>query len=155
MNKPKLNDKLINCVLEHIEREVKRKSNKYDQNNWGVVDWDLVDKAVESEDTSIDQRMCGSHGCFAGWACMLSMPLSQWRKVIDGEGTGSNFEWAEEGAKRLGLTPDERSFLFGGTNHKGGKAQLAVIKRRIRVIRESRESGKHIYHHPDFEECNL
>jgi hypothetical protein len=147
--KPKLNNKLINCVLEHIEHEVALGTEKYNQNNWGVIDWDKVDKAVkEGEDTEVNQTMCGTSACFAGWACMLSTPLKEWRKIM-----GRGIEWHNEGQKRLGLTGDESALLFGGTDAHGGKRQLEIIKLRLKVIRESRERGVPLYQHSDYEDC--
>jgi hypothetical protein len=142
-----LNEKLLSCVLEHIEREVQEGSGKYNQNNWGRIDWTLVDKALaEGEDTSIDQTKCGTAACVAGWACMLSTPLGEWRRLM----SHNYFDWPTEGQKRLGLTALEADYLFTATDSGRGHEQLEIVKGRIRVIRECREKGVLLYAHKDF-----
>jgi hypothetical protein len=144
-----LNEKLLNCVLEHIEREVERGSTKYNQNDWGVVNWSLVAKAEavgEDEACDIDQTMCGSGACFAGWACMLSMPVKEWRKTMHADA----FSWHLEGQRRLGLTHEESNFLFAGTNLSNRQTQLNIVKERVEVIRECRKTGAALRYHPKF-----
>jgi hypothetical protein len=58
---PKLNDKLINKVLEHITKF----PESYDQN-------DVASPCNVSKGTP-----CGAMGCFGGWAILLGVPRKQ------------------------------------------------------------------------------
>jgi hypothetical protein len=59
---PELNEKLIACVLEHIENH----PEEYEQNDWLSV-----------LDLREDGEYCGTRGCFAGWAVALSTPVEK------------------------------------------------------------------------------
>lgn len=153
--KPKLNEKLINCVLRHIEREVEKGSGAYNQNTWAEI-------AVSNRQGVALQ--CGTQGCFAGWACLLSTPRSEWIKafdmVIDEDHAGYEgnhhtryhvpFDFSGEAAAKLGLTRHEALYLFDGADGTCHQ-QLDKIKGRLKVIRESRDCGGDISDHGDYE----
>ena len=62
MSIPPLNEKLIACVLEHIENNPK----EWDQSEW-------LDCRGDAQN-----GWCGTTGCFAGWAVALSTPPEKW-----------------------------------------------------------------------------
>lgn len=130
-NTPKLNDKLINCVLEHIEREVKKGSGAYTQNRWAEI-------AIGSRQQPVK---CGTTGCFAGWACLLSTPLTKWHETFapdgDIEEVNDRYNWSSVAAKKLGLTGDESVYLFDSAEG-GPSGQLNTIKERLANIRKAR-----------------
>lgn len=158
--KPKLNEKLINCVLRHIEREVEKGSGAYNQNTWAEI-------AVSNRQGVALQ--CGTQGCFAGWACLLSTPKSEWlsafgfddmesdewNAVGGGKGylrysTNGGFDFPKEAAKKLGLTEHEASYLFDGARGDA-QQQLDRVKGRLQVIKESRKAGHSIFQHAEYE----
>jgi hypothetical protein len=130
-NTPKLNNKLINCVLEHIEREVEKGSGAYDQNRWAEI-------ATGSRQQPVK---CGTTGCFAGWACLLSTPLTKWRETFapdgDIEEVNETYDWSSVAAKKLGLTRDESVYLFHSAEG-GPSRQLNTIKDRLASICKAR-----------------
>jgi hypothetical protein len=130
-NTPKLNNKLINCVLEHIEREVEKGSGAYDQNRWAEI-------AIGSRQQPVK---CGTTGCFAGWACLLSTPLTKWRETFapdgDIEEVDARYDWLGAAARKLGLTRDESIYLFNSAEGGPG-AQLETVKDRLGNIRRAR-----------------
>jgi hypothetical protein len=132
--KPKLNDKLINCVLEHIEHEVEKGSGAYDQNLWANI-----------RTRGAQVLKCGTTGCFAGWACMLSTPREEWYEKFGLHKGWSNdvFNWADNAAEKLGLEEDEANYLFDSCS--GSKRfQLEKVKERLENIREARERGVYL-----------
>ena len=111
--RPPLNEKLIQCVLDHIENQ----PDEYDQNVWAIINGDEKDE------------YCGTVGCFAGWACMLTTPTSQWKYLGN---------WENIAAEKLGLARDEH-YLFGGVDGANSKAAvIGVIKNRLNRIRRER-----------------
>ena len=56
---PELNEKLISCVLSHIERDRKH----YKQNTW-----------IDLKGT-LEDEYCGTRACFAGWTTLLTTPV--------------------------------------------------------------------------------
>jgi hypothetical protein len=143
-DKPKLNNKLVDCVLEHIEHEVEAGSGAYDQNTWAEI---AVGRGREPV-------QCGTSGCFAGWACMLSTPIDEWREAFGlmcnvGPRAVANYDFSESAQEKLGLTDDEAGYLFGGHNGSNKRKQLEAIKGRVRVIREARAAGVSVYQHPE------
>ena len=143
-DKPKLNNKLVDCVLEHIEHEVEAGSEAYDQNTWAEI---AVGKGRQP-------IQCGTSGCFAGWACMLSTPIDEWREAFGlmcnvGPRAVANYDFSESAQEKLGLTDVEAGYLFDG--HNGSKReQLEAIKGRVRVIREARAAGFDPYKHGEY-----
>jgi hypothetical protein len=115
MNLPKLNDTLINRVIEHITKF----PESYDQN----------DVAISCEITK--KTPCGSIGCFGGWAVLLGVPKEHRQKMAPKIHLGA-------AADVLGLTDDESDFLFEGATGNP-KADLKVVKERVARIRETRE----------------
>jgi hypothetical protein len=120
MNLPKLNDKLINRVIEHITKF----PESYDQN----------DVAMSCEITK--KTPCGSIGCFGGWAVLLGVPKKDRQKMAP------NVHWGTA-AEVLGLTNDESDFLFEGATGNP-KADLKVVKERVSRIRETRNTIKNL-----------
>jgi hypothetical protein len=113
---PELNEKLIACVLRHIEAN----PDEYDQNTWFSL-----------RDTAHDQSYCGTTACFAGWACLLSKDVTKWadrrQESVRVEATAL-----------LGLTDYEASTLFGGVTGDDPVHNLGVVKERLRTIRRQR-----------------
>lgn len=106
---PPLNEKLIGCVLEHIESH----PEEWDQSDWltcrgQVPEW------------------CGTTGCFAGWAVALSTPAEQWPPSQKGESIRT------QAARLLGITNLEADYLFAGSN------TMQDIKHRLDVFRRAR-----------------
>jgi hypothetical protein len=130
-----LNEKLIACVLDHIEHH----PDEYNQNLW-----------IHLEDRECDQSYCGTQGCFAGWAMLLSTPVNSWvDRFLNGAKALLNrsapqqglnnitVDIREEAAKRLGLTHGEATRLFS-TAYADGRKSLPIIKERLRTIRMNR-----------------
>jgi hypothetical protein len=116
-----LNEKLIACVLEHIEQH----PEEYDQSLWAHV-----------EDQEQDGNYCGTTACVAGWACLLSTPVEKWREP-------HNYGYYyHEGARLLGLDVTEASMLFGGAEGDSPEANVVIIKGRLDYIRKRRASLK-------------
>lgn len=114
---PPLNEKLIACVLQHIEAH----PEEYYQNWWVKIRGD------------VQNEWCGTQGCFAGWTMLLSTPIEQWKSLDDCLWRQSTINTA---ARKLGLTDDEASKLFSSVNSCSNKqATIAIIKERLRAIR--------------------
>lgn len=105
---PPLNEKLIACVLEHIETH----REEWDQSEWLRV------RGNESNE------WCGTTGCFAGWAVALSTPANQWPP--------STMYVRRDAARLLGITDEESLRLFSGAN------SLEDIKRYLQDFRKAR-----------------
>lgn len=86
--KPKHNFRLLRRVIKHIKEEPKR------------LNMDILSHHVEAFDP--DFPPCGTQGCIAGWACMLTGTKP---RMYD------NFMWGK-GRKLLGLTSEEAKRLF-------------------------------------------
>jgi hypothetical protein len=122
---PELNEKLIACVLRHIEEH----QEEYDQNVWCVI-----------RDEQEDGEMCGTAGCFAGWTCLLSKPVDEWGTLWSmrtGHFGDENY-YFENGRKLLGLDYDEARVLFAATNFQDPQTNLRIIKQRLVSIRRGR-----------------
>jgi len=121
--RPPLNEKLIACVLDHIERH----PDEYNQNTWCR----LVDQENDGE-------FCGTAGCFAGWAVLLSTPVAEWEKMQKYCDQSGVEDWQQRAMKLLGLTGDE-TFLFQSVpGHWTPQMAVAVIKKRLNSIRLQR-----------------
>jgi hypothetical protein len=117
---PKLNEKLVKKVLEHI----KAFPEAYEQCNWA--------RPVERT----KKTPCGAAGCFAGWAVLLSAPKSKRHGIaLQAEDDASNLE--TEAMRLLGLTENEAGFLFD-VAYGTPKQNYKVIVKRLTHIRESR-----------------
>jgi hypothetical protein len=113
---PKLNERLIAKVLEHI----KAFPESYNQN---IV-------SVETEVTK--KTPCGAIGCFGGWAVLLTNPKSQ-RPIL----AASEIDLSE--AKELvGLTSEEGEYLFD-VAEGNSKRDYKTIVGRLNNIRAARE----------------
>jgi hypothetical protein len=126
--KPALNNKLIDCVLAHIEHEVAAGTGGYNQNVWAIVEM-RGKRALK----------CDTQACFAGWACLLSTPQRTWYNAFNLSTGQSNddFNWEGLGKQKLGLTEDEADYLFCGKQGTS-KQQLAAVKERVNNIRKAR-----------------
>ena len=113
-----LNEKLIACVLDHIERD----NDEYDQNEWCVLKGDQ------------DNDFCGTRACFAGWAVLLSTPIGKWWEVRYG---GNARPMKEVARELLGLTYDEAHTLFQGVDY-ANQRNVYIVKDRLRRIRTAR-----------------
>lgn len=117
---PPLNEKLIACVLQHIEDH----PDEYYQNWWVKIRGD------------VQNEWCGTQGCFAGWTMLLSTPIEQWGSLDDYLWRRSTINAA---ARKLGLTDGEASELFRSvTGCSNKQATIAIIKERLRAIRRGR-----------------
>jgi hypothetical protein len=124
-----LNEKLIECVLDHIETH----PDEYNQNFWCQI-----------ADQHQDGEYCGTAGCFAGWAVLLSCPVEKWKGLphdtASKDAEGNYYPqgyYYEKGRKALGLTNDEASHLFRSAN--GIPAyDIPRIKQRLNNIRKGR-----------------
>ena len=120
---PELNEKLIECVLDHIETH----PDEYNQNIWGWV-----------ADQGCDGEMCGTQGCFAGWAVFLSTPVGEWKDQF-GMGESSPYLIPERARKLLGLTILESNILFRYSDYPAKSTRnVAMMKQRLNVIRAGR-----------------
>jgi hypothetical protein len=127
-----LNEKLIECVLDHIETH----PDEYNQNLWAHI-----------EDQHQDGTYCGTAGCFAGWACLLSTPVESWVdkfvRFLKFQGDPvpkgmDNSKYIQATAtEKLGLRDTEASHLFDGASGNP-KADIPLIKQRLNNIRRSR-----------------
>lgn len=126
MKYPKLNEKLLKCVLKFLEDN----PENYNQNTW------LELRQMRSE------HICGTTGCIAGWTCMLTLPEGvEWKRwAISGGEEGFSPDFSKIAKEKLGLTDAEAYLLFRGTNLPKSK-QLAEIKRRVAAIRLARKKG--------------
>jgi len=123
---PKLNETLIKCVLEHIENNL----SEYDQNRWCWL-----------RDDGQDGEYCGTTGCVAGWAVMLSTPVEKWKDLPSGRENSPSMcrFYRQRGADLLGLTYAEASRLFDVASGDPREA-LKTVKRRLAEIRDVREA---------------
>jgi hypothetical protein len=110
---PELNEKLIACVLRHIEAN----PDEYDQNTWCSL-----------RDKEQDRSYCGTTACFAGWTVLLSKDVSEWAAP-------RQYAIRIEAQQLLGLTDYEAASLFAGVNNDDPVENLALIKERLRHIR--------------------
>jgi hypothetical protein len=113
---PELNEKLIACVLRHIEAN----PDEYDQNTWCSL-----------RDAAHDQSYCGTTACFAGWAVLLSRDVSEWAAP-------RQHDIRHEAQRLLGLTDYEAGTLFSGVSGDDPVYNLGVVKERLRTIRRQR-----------------
>lgn len=127
-NYPPLNEKLLDCVLKHIEEH----PDEHNQNNWISL----------REDTE-----CGAVCCFAGWACLLTLPESvSYKKFYRDTGTGpwdgepDSNHVRNKARDLLGLTDSEASFLFQVAD-LGRGSHLQQVKDRIATIKRNRGLG--------------
>jgi hypothetical protein len=121
MNLPKLNDKLINRVIEHITKF----PESYDQND--VASSCEVEKGTP----------CGAMACFGGWTVLLSdIPKKERQNRVSEVDLGR----AEE---LLGLTEEEADFLFDGATGTA-KSDLKTVKQRVKEIRKIRQTLKNL-----------
>src|SRR5437763_16587458 len=99
MDMPQLNEKLIACVLEHIEKH----PDEYDQNRWCWL-----------KDEQQDGEYCGTTGCVAGWAVLLSTPVEGWKDMPSSRVNTIEMSrfYRDKAASLLGLTYDEANRLF-------------------------------------------
>lgn len=111
---PVLNDKLIDCVVRHIEAF----PEEYNQNEWCNL-WD----------TAHDQTYCGTEACFAGWTVLLSTP-KPWVR-----GATVPFDIKEAAAQKLGLNANEATHLFAPAPDRAYVRDPEVVKQRLRNIR--------------------
>ena len=118
---PPLNEKLIACVLDHIEQH----RDEYDQNRWCWI-----------RDLGEDQEYCGTRACFAGWAVLLSTPVEKWHKLPTGPNNMSGYDYySVKAAELLGLTRSEAAYLF---NVAENPHNPSVVRERLRKIRRDR-----------------
>lgn len=138
--KPKLNVALLKQIVKHLREEPKR----YNQSNWG--------KRVEV--TEPGAPACGTQGCIAGWATLLSVPQELWTNLFAGgvfyplaveDGGGWLRDLHKSAASNvaqrlLGLTDEEAYGLFSANNQssKRGEAGVAEATRKIRLLIQSR-----------------
>jgi len=124
---PPLNEKLIACVLQHIESH----PEEYYQNDWIRLAGSLEDE------------WCGTLGCFAGWATLLTTPLDKWEGIGQHD-NGWGCCYADTTAQeRLGLTNREAKHLFTGVDNAclspvDKRSSIEIIKQRLRDIRIGR-----------------
>jgi hypothetical protein len=116
---PVLNEKLIDCVLNHIEHNKK----DYYQNDWIRL------KGCQEND------WCGTQACFAGWTVLLTTPVEGWHSRYQQMWRFRSV--SEEAQTKLGLTVGEAEYLF---NPASGSALVdtVVIKHRIDIIKMRR-----------------
>jgi len=113
---PKLNERLIAKVLEHI----KAFPDSYNQN-------------IISEETEVTKRTpCGAIGCFGGWTVLLNAPKKE-RPIL----ASSEVDLSEAG-ELLGLTRKEQDYLFKGASGNPRKDYKTILQRldNIRAARE-------------------
>jgi len=121
MNLPKLNDKLINRVIEHITKF----PESYDQND--VASPCEIEKGTP----------CGATACFGGWAVFLAeIP----KKERQDRAPEVDLGRAQD---LLGLTDLEGNFLFEGATGSA-KSDLKTLKQRVKEIRRIRQTLKNI-----------
>jgi hypothetical protein len=119
-NLPPLNEKLIACVLEHIEAF----PEEYNQNDW------ILRRGCKSDE------WCGTQGCFAGWTILLSVPVARWDSYAQQPCWRGSYR--QTAAELLGLTGSEALNLFAGSDSDNPHKNLATIKGRLRQIRINR-----------------
>lgn len=123
---PELNEKLIACVLRHLEQH----PEEYEQNDWCSI-----------HDLNQDGDYCGTKGCMAGWTVLLSTPVEQWKGLpssVTATYPGSGHSWyAKKAQELLGLTDNEAARLFKGASGDPHR-DLQELKARLRVIRYNR-----------------
>jgi hypothetical protein len=120
---PPLNEKLIACVLQHIEAH----PEEFFQNDWIR----LVG--------SLEDEWCGTLGCFAGWATLLTTPINQWSRIGVNNSSWGCTAYATA-RDRLGLTDAEAHLLFEGVDNAcvslaDKQSNIKTIKQRLRDIR--------------------
>ena len=114
---PKLNERLITKVLQHI----KKFPESYEQ--------DIISRECDKT----KQTPCGAVGCFGGWAYLLSQPQKKRHQLAS-----NDVHVLQEARKLLGLTGDESDFLFDTTGNSNPRADYKLIQKRLTHIRESR-----------------
>lgn len=127
MDYPKLNEKLLDCVLKFLKEHPKN----YYQNDWCVVQGSAQDR----------EPYCGTVGCVAGWTCLLTLPEgTDWLKWSR-ETVNSLRGFSTIAQEKLGLTDIEAGYLFGGTNARGPAAQYKETCKRVAAIKKGRKLG--------------
>jgi hypothetical protein len=112
---PKLNERLINRTIEHIQVF----PESYNQNE--------ITKQCEVT----KKTPCGAIGCFGGWGLLLSAPKSQRYELAANEGD------LVKAAKLFGFTEEEGDYIFAGGSGDP-KEDLRTIKSRLKNIRNAR-----------------
>lgn len=114
MKKLKLNVKLLEKIKKHLKEEPKR----YHQGKWveEVSVWDANAPA------------CGTVGCIAGWAVLLSVPKKRWSFWFRREESIK-----DRASKLLGLDYNQTNYLFAAGNQMDwtGPAGVAEACKKI------------------------
>jgi hypothetical protein len=121
MSLPKLNERLITRVMQHI----KKFPESYNQNT-------VADSCDKTKGTP-----CGAIGCFGGWAVMLGMPM---RDRHDNAAHGVMLDDARD---VVGLTEDEANYLFDSATGVP-KSDYKIIQDRLKNIHNARKALKKV-----------
>lgn len=153
MEKAKLNRKLIEKVIKHIEEEPQR----LDMDVWveKVNDKSRHDR-IEYGDAEDLQPACGTVGCIAGWAMLLDQPAKRRKELfamtpkrfIRALFGGDFSEVSRRGAKLLGIEEGDQDAVFmtdywpepfgdkfraANTQKKRAKITVARLKHLLRT----------------------
>lgn len=124
----KLNVKLINRILAHIQADVRRLHMPH----WGIKKGSRFARLEGLKAKNFAE--CNTAACFAGWSKLLSTRQKRWPSLFRRNGTLDIDPDTE--IKRLGITQGE-SFLFQCV-HGTPAEQLEVVKDRLRHIVKNR-----------------
>lgn len=116
----KINYRLLRRVQEHIIEEPRR------------LDMNLIAFRANKDNYGDDAPPCGTAGCIAGWACLLS---------------GTTFEKASTGGwkratKLLGLTSSQAATLFAPPAHYDNGIDSWPKKFSMKYIKAKTKRGK-------------
>jgi len=131
---PKLNEKLIAKIIEHIEKDIRR----YDQDLVGLKK--DTESYYFSDIKSNKWAPCNTKACFAGWAVILSTPESKIPSLFQKNGSMKGGVLAKA-RKLLGLKGEEED-LFASTGENSPRVDLKIIQERLAEIRAARKENR-------------
>ncbi len=129
---PKFNVKLLRRVVKHIMAEPLR----LNMDNYAMD----FPKSMSQEDPDLYPK-CGTQGCIAGWAVMLTDTKTRKQRHELACETSPD-EFFNRAQKLLGLTDGEAGRLFLDYWCVGGEAAVAEVKRKTDALIAARKEGR-------------
>jgi hypothetical protein len=120
--KPELNRRLLRKVRDHI--------------------LDHPKQFFMSTFVGHKQHSCGTHGCIAGWTCLLHYPISLRQTIAETEydpRTDDPIDFGHDAMAALGLTPEEATLMFYKWKYTQGKKAACEAACKIDTLLKDRD----------------
>src|ERR1044071_302790 len=99
-----INVGLIKKIVKHVEADKRRLM---------MAVWGVKKGTPEGREEGGQWPACGTKGCFAGWAVLLTTPQKKWPSLFSKRGLfKSSIE--EDARKLLGFSFDQAEYVFYG-----------------------------------------